>query len=501
LAGSLTKRDALIARALLAQRLNVIDGKNSSIGSRIDPQYLDALQRTDQILASAPDGLLSPELSQTLSVQALGDLEVILALIKAITVEYQQELNKNIVAVAQERKERAETDLLLLISLMFLTSIFLIWVGRSIFLQLRKTQKFISEEVELLNKATKELANTQVALRSLEELNESKNAFISTVNHELRTPLTSIIGYADLLRDGSFTEQNPEIEKFVSVISKNAAVLLDLVESILSLSKLDANQAQLPHEEIDLRKIIEKAVFVLLPQAETMEISIEIEASQDLDFKILGNSSQLSQVFVNLISNAIKFSPQASSVLIRLERVVSETMLPEIQVSIIDKGIGIPAIDIPELFHRFFRASNVTDIPGTGLGLPIVAKLIDLHGATIRVESLEYVGSTFIVTFPALLTSIEKAIQDKRGGVLSRAIEAIDLADLKDLPSITHQMAGAVGLYGLDQLGDEINTFNNWMSANPMAEEIEIFKKRETLLMNLQSALAIIKDQEKTDAR
>ena len=492
-----TKRDVLIARALLAQRLNVIDLLNSTIGSRIDPEYLKALRRTDTTISMAPDGILPSEISREISLDAASDLDIIIITTKANVVEYQQELNQNIMKIAEERKERAEDNLLLLVSLFILTTIFLIWVGRSFLINLRATRTFIAKEVELLNEANTALVASQSALRTLEDLNEAKNDFISTINHELRTPLTAIIGYTDLLQDEPVIEQDVQLNKFVSVLSKNASVLLDLVESILSLSGLDANRKGAPNVETDLLKILEKSIFVLTPQAEAKNIKVNVEANPDLEFSVNGNASQLSQLFINLISNAIKFSPDGSTVTIRFERVVSDKMVPEIQISIIDKGIGIPKADIPELFGRFYRASNAVSshISGTGLGLAIVAKLVELHSATIRVESIENVGSTFIVNIPAFLTPVEATIFLQRGDVLNRAIKAILNSDIPDLPQICHQMSGAVGLYGLDQLGSQIAELGTWSRDNSGSKE-EILEKKVSLVRKLKDALTIIRSQE-----
>ena len=500
LAGIKTKREAIIARALLAQRLNVIDVENTDVGSRVDPEYLSALKRTDKILESAPDGILPREISRKLSIKSQSDLDIIVITSKAIVVEYQQVLNKNIGTVAEDRQERAENNLILLVTLMLLTSIFLIWVGRSFLITLRKIQLFVAKEVELLDKANKDLSISQGELQTLEELNESKNDFISTINHELRTPLTSIIGYTELLKDEVSSDSNPKVNKFMSVLNKNAEVLLDIVESILSLSELDANRKRSANEEIDLKKIIDKSIFVLIPQAESKGITFEFNANKDLDFNVIGNPNQLSQIFINLLSNAIKYSPNDSQVLVSIDRVVNEKMVSEIQVFISDKGIGIPEKDLPLLFTRFFRASNAINshIAGTGLGLAIVAKLLEVHSARIRVESVFGEGSTFIINIPASLSPIELAMFKKRGPVLSRAIEAIEGSNENELYSVCHQMGGAIGMYGLDQLGNKITDFANWLRDNPAVEANAISEKKLLLLTNLQDVYQIIQDQEKT---
>lgn len=503
LAGETSKREVQISRALLAQRLNVIDIGNGTMGSRLDPEYLQALKESDQILESAPDGILTRDQARFVSDRANEFISTFLLASRSMVVQYQQELDQHLLDASNVRKSKAEQNLFLLLSLMFLTSIFLLWIGRTALTQFRDTRKYIQSEVEALNSAQKELESTQSVVRTLEKLNESKNDFISTVNHELRTPLTSIIGYVELLKMHLDSQSMEKCGELIEVIDKNALVLLDLVESILSLSKLDAQGLDYEFTEVDLLKVIEKAIFVLTPQSSTSNIVVEVETNRDSDYKALGNTSQLSQVFINLISNAIKFSPKNSRIQVIVSRVQNDLMLSEIEVKIVDQGMGIPEDEIPQLFDRFFRASNAAKnhIAGTGLGLSIANRIVELHKGRISVSSTPNVGSVFTVNLPVFITQVEQLIFDKRAQVLLRAIDGIEQASQQDLQNVCHEMGGAIGFYALEGLSEEIAGFVKWLRDETPKSEAEIQIKRDILLAQLKQTYRIIHSEEKIDAR
>jgi len=503
LAGSVTKRDVQISRAILAQRLNVIDIENETMGSRLEPALLNALKASDDLIDQSGDGYITPKRAEEIKTQAEAIIAQILSESRALVVAYQQQLDQLLLNIVSDRKLDAERNLFLLIFLIILTTIFLIWITRSTLHQFDIAKEILKLEIAELEAARADLRIAQTTVKSLEDLNDSKNDFISTVNHELRTPLTSIIGYVDLLKDLAESDKSGEAKKIVAVVDKNALVLLDLVESILSLSKLDSREPELVHSEVDILKVIEKSIFVLSPQAEDAAIKIKIESDRDVEYMATGNSSQLSQVFINLISNSIKFSPKGSLVTIKLRRVLNLNMLTDIQVAITDQGIGIPESEIPMLFHRFFRASNAANsqIGGTGLGLAIVAKIVEIHHGHIYVVSSQNIGSTFTVKIPAFVSAVERLILDKRGSVLFRAIESIENSSNENLQNTCHEMGGAIGFYALEEHGQQIAIFAKWLKNNPNASDVAILTKKDELLALLTTTLRIIEVQEEKNAR
>jgi signal transduction histidine kinase len=458
LAGLVTKRDVEISRAILAQRLNVIDIENLSMGARLNSEFIQALRLSDSLLASSPDGLLPQSQIASIKVQAEQFITTILGESRTLVVAYQQELDQHLIAVAEKRQAESLRNLFLLVSLMLLTSVFIGWSGLRFLKQVKRTQVYIDSEFEALEQSREELSKVNLTVLTLEELNDSKNDFISTVNHELRTPLTSIIGYIELLKSEIELGKYPQVDLIIDVVDKNALILLDLVESILSLSRLDSKQNQHLEEEVNLINTVEKAIFVLTPQANLNSVDIKLAFNQDYDYLVLGDPNQLSQVFLNLISNAVKFSPEKGEILITFTRVLNDQMQDNISVAITDNGIGIPEKEIPELFHRFFRASNAVhkQIVGTGLGLAIVAKIVEIHKGKISVTSQENHGSTFRVEIPAFISPLEQRILDCRVNVLERAITAIRDAEVSNLKDVYHEMGGALGIYGLDELGSQV---------------------------------------------
>ena len=190
---------------------------------------------------------------------------------------------------------------------------------------------------------------------------------------------------------------DPTMQKYFEVIERNSQMLLRLVESLLTLSKFDSGSGVLVKERVHLNKVIDNATFALQPAAQKAGISITLSTTGN--YYVLGDESQLSQVFINLISNAVKFGRDGASVDVVIS---SNDSSKEAVVTIRDYGIGIPPEDLTHLFTRFFRAGNVNGalFDGAGLGLSIVAQVLHNHGGRVDVQSIEGSGSTFTVFLP-----------------------------------------------------------------------------------------------------
>jgi signal transduction histidine kinase len=235
----------------------------------------------------------------------------------------------------------------------------------------------------------------QVAAR-LQALDHAKTDFMSTVSHELRTPLTSISGYLELLRDpetGVLTEAQ---ERMLEVIARNARRLRELIEDILTLSRIETGEFRSETGMVDLAEVIERAIGIIGPAAVKASVGLLCDVRGPLPTR--GDGAQLDRVLNNLLSNAVKFTPADGTVTIRAERQGGQVTL-----AIADTGMGIPDGEQQALFARFFRATNAIRqaIPGTGLGLAIVHTIVDNHEGTIEVESSEGVGTTVTVRLPA----------------------------------------------------------------------------------------------------
>jgi len=242
----------------------------------------------------------------------------------------------------------------------------------------------------------RKLATEYQVVRQLEELDRAKSEMMSTVNHELRTPLTSIRGYVELVLDGDGGEIPPEAEKMLRVVDHNAVRLESLVDDMLTISRLDADTAPAPASHLDLVEILHRVVDSLRPFAIARDVDVTVEVNE-VDATVIGNATQLERAFTNIVQNAIKFTPEMGAVGVEFE-----TEDASVIIRIIDTGMGIPEHDLPQLFGRFFRASNAQAgaVPGTGLGLAIVRGLMKANNGHVTIASTVGIGTTVRVELP-----------------------------------------------------------------------------------------------------
>lgn len=237
------------------------------------------------------------------------------------------------------------------------------------------------------------------AVESLRELDQAKSDFISTVSHELRTPLTSISGYLELLRDGEGGELPESAANMLGVVERNAVRLRNLIEDLLTQSRIDAGRLRLDVSTVDLASVLGTVEDAMRPLADANGLKLNVIAPPGL--KIEADPSQLEQVFTNLIGNACKFTGAGGRVDVELASDEEDG----VAILVSDTGMGIPEEEFGKLFTRFFRASNATAaaLPGTGLGLAIVREIVHRHGGSVDFESQIGVGSTFTVWLPQQL--------------------------------------------------------------------------------------------------
>jgi len=228
----------------------------------------------------------------------------------------------------------------------------------------------------------------------LKELDRMKSEFVSTVSHDLRSPLTTIKGYASLVSmAGSLNDQQKE---FVDRIQQSADTIAELIADLLDLGRIET-EARAEVDFCDLSAIVNKSLETLRDHAKLKRQTIEQKIPANLP-KILGSQVRLTQALGNLISNAIKYTPEEGKITISA---IEDDGYVFVQVK--DTGIGIPAADLPYIFDKFYRVKNEdTDgIPGSGLGLSLVKSIIEKHQGRIWVESQRGMGSTFMVLLPA----------------------------------------------------------------------------------------------------
>ena len=227
------------------------------------------------------------------------------------------------------------------------------------------------------------------------ELDRMRDAFVATVSHELRTPLTSISGFLEMMEDEEHALGDAG-RQYLEVIRRATERLHALVEDLLLIAQIEAHRIELDLEPVDLARVADRACVAAQPAATEKQIELDIVA--DHPPTVLGDERRLTQVVDNLVSNAVKFTPEGGSVTIAVGAGSDGARL-----SVTDTGIGVPEDEQKQVFSRFFRASTATRraIPGTGLGLAICHALIEQHGGSIEFRSAEGQGTEVVVTLPA----------------------------------------------------------------------------------------------------
>jgi two-component system OmpR family sensor kinase len=263
-------------------------------------------------------------------------------------------------------------------------------------------------EVRSVAHAVNELANQrEQVVDQTERLRMAKSNFIGTVNHELRTPLTSIAGFTELLADESSEVESGERVRMAKVIGRNAARLSDLIDNMLTVLRIDANQVRFKLATFDARDAVEQAVAALEPIAQAQNIEVEFTVPTD-EYLMLTDAVEIVRVVGNLLSNAIKFSIPGGRVIITMEKSVNELGVAMMDLSVKDFGIGIVEGDLKNVGSKFFRSTNAIEaaIPGSGLGLMIVNFIVTELGGAWSIDSSEAEGTTTHVWLPLIETEI-----------------------------------------------------------------------------------------------
>ncbi len=234
-------------------------------------------------------------------------------------------------------------------------------------------------------------------IKAIKDANQTKDLFLASMSHEIRTPLNGILGFTQLLKE---TELNAEQAEFISVIERSSANLLTIVNDILDLSKIKAQKIELESIEFDPIESFESAVESYAAKAAEENIDFNIFVDPTLPTQLVGDPTKISQVIVNLISNAIKFTSTNGEVNVRIEKLSENAEETEIKFSVSDTGIGITKEQKNRLFQAFSQADVSTSrkYGGTGLGLSISGKLVELMGGKLDIFSIIDEGSTFFFT-------------------------------------------------------------------------------------------------------
>jgi len=245
------------------------------------------------------------------------------------------------------------------------------------------------ENVRLFHEVRQKSAQLEIA-------NQHKSEFLANMSHELRTPLNAIIGFSEVLGERYFGELTAKQDEYVKDIHSSGRHLLSLINDILDLSKIEAGRMELELTEFDLKSAIENAVTLVKERAQRHAITLRVEIAPQLA-TVRADERKFKQVMLNLLSNAVKFTPDGGS--------VSVTARPKdatLEVSVADTGPGIAPEDQAAVFEEFKQIgpASASKAEGTGLGMPLARRFVELHGGSIRIDSTPGQGATFTFTLP-----------------------------------------------------------------------------------------------------
>ncbi|WP_406856924.1 ATP-binding protein [Alsobacter sp. KACC 23698] len=275
------------------------------------------------------------------------------------------------------------------------------------------TLEFRAEKDALIAELEQAKANSDEARRRAEEANIAKSHFLATMSHELRTPLNAIMGFSEVMKGELFGKHHvPAYREYANDIYSSGKLLLDIINEILDLSRIEAGRYELKEEAVSLAHVVEDCHHMLQMRAKNRSITIRETIERNLP-KIWADERSIRQVALNLLSNAIKFTPTGGEVTIK----VGWTSSGGQYLSVRDTGPGIPEEEIPVVLQSFGRGSLAikTAEQGTGLGLPIVKGLIDMHGGQLILNSKLREGTEVIVTLPPSRVMDTLAPMDESG--------------------------------------------------------------------------------------
>jgi signal transduction histidine kinase len=232
------------------------------------------------------------------------------------------------------------------------------------------------------------------AYEAIENLIQERSRFMNRAAHNLRAPLAALASMLEVVRDGYLGHMNDELQRHLSRIDQRVENMLILINELMTLAKSQSRQRRREFGSLDLKAVTERIHQTFQEKAAEKRLAFTVTIPEDLP-KIKGDEEMVEQMLENLVSNAIKYTPEGGRVGMTFWG-GNET----VRIVLSDNGIGIPKDEIDHLFTEFFRASNVKNVIGTGLGLTIVKEIVDRHGGQIQVESEEGLGTTFVIHLP-----------------------------------------------------------------------------------------------------
>ena len=330
--------------------------------------------------------------------------------------------------VAIRCASQAEPIFIALAGLIIVLEAFFLFIARQLADTARDMVKFKAQKDTLIEELKLERDRAETEKTKAEEANKAKSIFLATMSHELRTPLNAIMGFSEILKREMFGPLSvPAYKDYAGDIHHSGRYLLDLINDILDLSRIEAGRRDIQEEPFDILVCVKSAHALLNGKAQEKSISVTVNIAPSLP-KLMGDLRGVNQILINLLTNAIKFTPAGGAVVVSATRNAAGAMV----VSVKDNGPGIPAHEIHSALESFSRGAMATKdaIDGAGLGLPIVKGLMDLHGGDVTINSKLGEGTEVLVTFPA-----RRVLTGPRGEVI--AAQTVQSESQRKLIAIT----------------------------------------------------------------
>jgi len=243
------------------------------------------------------------------------------------------------------------------------------------------------------------VSDIQAKSRELEAANRHKSEFLANMSHELRTPLNAIIGFSEVLSEQMFGDVNPKQLEYLQDIHSSGHHLLTLINDILDLSKIEAGRMELDLSRFNLALLLDNTTTLVRERALRQGLTLALEVDERLGDWV-ADQRKLKQVVINLLSNAVKFTPAGGRICLR-----ARSLDHAVEIAVVDTGVGIAADQQALVFEEFRQAGGdyLRKTEGTGLGLSLAKRFVELHGGTMRLESAPGQGSTFAFVLPELM--------------------------------------------------------------------------------------------------
>ncbi|MGF7161134.1 two-component system cell cycle sensor histidine kinase PleC [Rhodoligotrophos appendicifer] len=282
--------------------------------------------------------------------------------------------------------------------LVTLAELYFLHLARSLHQTAHDMLIFRAQKDALIDALARETAEADAARRKAEAANRAKSRFLATMSHELRTPLNAILGFSEMVKTEMLGPVGNIVYKaYAGDIHHSGQHLLSLINEILDLSRIESGRYELNEDAVSVAEIGREVCHLLSMKAAERQITLQEQFEAELP-KLIGDERAIRQIWINLVGNAIKFSPQGSKVILR----VGLNQSGGLRLAVLDEGPGIAASELPHIFSAFGRgdASVSRQKEGVGLGLSIVRGLAKLHGATVEVRSTQGEGTCLSVDFP-----------------------------------------------------------------------------------------------------